>query len=30
LWKQIRTAGAMALFPGEFPGLEMELWAIRT
>jgi type VI secretion system protein ImpJ len=30
LWKQIRTAGAVALFPGEFPGLEMELWAIRT
>jgi len=30
LWKQIRTAGALALFPGEFPGLEMELWAIRT
>lgn len=30
LWKEIRVAGAIALFPGEFPGLGMELWAIRV
>ncbi|GHC69537.1 type VI secretion system baseplate subunit TssK [Limoniibacter endophyticus] len=30
LWKQLETSGAVALhLSGEFPGLEMELWAIR-
>jgi type VI secretion system protein ImpJ len=30
LWKETRRAGAIAVFPGEFPGLSMELWAIRV
>lgn len=30
LWKEIRVAGVISLFPGEFPGLGMELWAIRV
>ena len=29
-WKEIRTAGSLAFHPGEFPGLSMELWAIRS
>jgi len=29
-WKELKAAGSMALHPGEFPGLAMELWAIRT
>ncbi|MEM6933288.1 MAG: type VI secretion system baseplate subunit TssK [Pseudomonadota bacterium] len=30
LWKQMSTSGGLAVHvPGEFPGLEMELWAIR-
>jgi type VI secretion system protein ImpJ len=29
-WKAMQTSGGLAIFPGaEFPGLEMELWAIR-
>jgi type VI secretion system protein ImpJ len=30
LWKEVRVAGAIALFPGEFPGLSVEMWAIRV
>jgi type VI secretion system protein ImpJ len=30
MWKEIRVAGAIALFPGDFPGLNIELWAIRV
>jgi type VI secretion system protein ImpJ len=30
LWREIRVAGAVALFPGEFPGLNLEMWAIRA
>jgi type VI secretion system protein ImpJ len=30
LWKQLDTSGAIALhLAGDFPGLEMELWALR-
>jgi type VI secretion system protein ImpJ len=30
LWQQLRTAGAIAVHvAGEFPGLQLELWAIR-
>ena len=30
LWKQIERSGSLALFAGgDFPGLELELWAIR-
>ncbi|WP_337270440.1 type VI secretion system baseplate subunit TssK [Oryzifoliimicrobium ureilyticus] len=30
LWKQLETSGAIALhLAGDFPGLEMELWALR-
>ncbi|WP_183893363.1 type VI secretion system baseplate subunit TssK [Rhizobium skierniewicense] len=30
LWKQLETSGAIALhLAGEFPGLEMEMWALR-
>ena len=30
LWKQLDTSGAIALhLAGEFPGIEMELWALR-
>jgi len=30
LWKQLERSGGMALhIGGEFPGLELELWAIR-
>jgi type VI secretion system protein ImpJ len=30
LWKQLKTAGGVALHvAGEFPGLQLELWAIR-
>jgi type VI secretion system protein ImpJ len=30
LWKHLETSGAIALhLAGEFPGLEMELWALR-
>jgi type VI secretion system protein ImpJ len=30
LWKQLETSGALALhLAGEFPGIEMELWALR-
>jgi type VI secretion system protein ImpJ len=30
LWKQLERSGGLALHvAGEFPGLEMELWAIR-
>ncbi|MEL6303148.1 MAG: type VI secretion system baseplate subunit TssK, partial [Pseudomonadota bacterium] len=29
-WKQMATSGGLAVHvSGEFPGLEMELWAIR-
>ncbi|MGH8445082.1 MAG: type VI secretion system baseplate subunit TssK [Solimonas sp.] len=31
LWAQLKTAGGMAMhLGGEFPGLELEMWAIRT
>jgi type VI secretion system protein ImpJ len=31
LWKTLRTSGGMALhFGGGFPGLELELWAVRN
>lgn len=31
LWTQLKAAGGMAMhLGGEFPGLELELWAIRT
>jgi len=31
LWKQLERSGGLAVHvPGEFPGLEMELWAIRS
>ena len=31
LWKQMTTSGGLAIFvAGEFPGLHMELWAIRN
>lgn len=31
LWKQLERSGSLALHvAGEFPGLELELWAIRT
>lgn len=31
LWKQMTTSGGLAIFvPGEFPGLQLELWAIRN
>jgi len=30
LWSQLQTSGGIALFvSGEFPGLALELWAIR-
>ncbi|WHA43709.1 type VI secretion system baseplate subunit TssK [Agrobacterium larrymoorei] len=30
LWKQLETSGAIALhLAGDFPGLEMEMWALR-
>jgi type VI secretion system protein ImpJ len=30
LWRQLRTSGGVAIHvAGEFPGLQMELWAIR-
>ncbi|MEM9145018.1 MAG: type VI secretion system baseplate subunit TssK [Pseudomonadota bacterium] len=30
-WKQMTTSGGLAIFvPGELPGLNMELWAIRN
>ena len=30
LWKQLETSGGLALFvPGDYPQLELELWAIR-
>ena len=30
LWKQLETSGAIALhLAGEFPGLELEMWALR-
>ena len=30
LWKQLDTSGAIAVhLAGDFPGLEMELWALR-
>ena len=30
LWKQIERSGSLALHvAGDFPGLELELWAIR-
>jgi type VI secretion system protein ImpJ len=30
LWKQLKGAGGVALHvAGEFPGLQLELWAIR-
>ena len=30
-WKQMTTSGGLAIFvPGDFPGLHMELWAIRN
>ena len=31
LWKQLETSGGLALhIAGEFPGLELEFWAIRS
>lgn len=31
MWKAMQTAGGLAIHvPDDFPGLEMELWAIRT
>lgn len=31
LWKTLRTSGGMALhFGGGFPGIELQLWAVRT
>lgn len=31
MWKQIKTSGALALHAGgNFPGIQFELWAIRT
>lgn len=31
LWEQLKTSGGIALHvPGEFPGLALEFWAIRT
>jgi type VI secretion system protein ImpJ len=30
LWSQLPTSGGVALHAGEFPGLKMELWAIRA
>ena len=31
MWKQLETSGGMAMhIAGEFPGLELEFWAIRT
>jgi type VI secretion system protein ImpJ len=31
LWKQMTTSGGLAIFvPGDFPGLQLELWAIRN
>ncbi|UZW58409.1 type VI secretion system baseplate subunit TssK [Lysobacter enzymogenes] len=31
LWKALRTSGGMALhFGGGFPGIELELWAVRS
>jgi type VI secretion system protein ImpJ len=31
MWKQLETSGGLALHvAGDFPGLEMELWAVRT
>jgi type VI secretion system protein ImpJ len=31
LWKQLERSGGLAIHVGgEFPGLEMELWAIRS
>ena len=30
MWKQLETSGGLAMhIAGEFPGLELELWAIR-
>jgi type VI secretion system protein ImpJ len=30
LWKQLERSGSLALFvTGDFPGLELELWAVR-
>ena len=30
LWKQIERSGSLALHvSGDFPGLELELWAVR-
>jgi type VI secretion system protein ImpJ len=31
LWKQLEKSGALAMhIAGEFPGLEMQFWAIRS
>jgi type VI secretion system protein ImpJ len=31
MWRDLQTSGGVALFVGGvFPGLEMELWAIRA
>jgi type VI secretion system protein ImpJ len=31
LWEQMKTSGGLALhIAGEFPGLAMEFWAIRS
>jgi type VI secretion system protein ImpJ len=30
LWKQLETSGGLAIhIAGDFPGLELELWAVR-
>ena len=31
MWKQLETSGGLAMhIAGEFPGLAMEFWAIRS
>jgi type VI secretion system protein ImpJ len=31
MWKQLEKSGGLAMhIAGEFPGLEMECWAIRS
>jgi type VI secretion system protein ImpJ len=31
MWKQLEVSGGMAMhIAGEFPGLELEFWAVRA
>jgi type VI secretion system protein ImpJ len=31
MWKQLETSGGLAIYlAGEFPGLELEFWAVRS